>query len=289
MIPSSKNNIGTASCCMQIVIWDGATGAKVKELEGHSSYVKGIAWDPVGTYLASQVRPAVQQQQKLQHTLNHVQFFSWTCLWAECPEVAGPPADTLLCACNRATTRCSSCGARRTGRPLPESQSPSSAGSPSHSPSGDRIFPATPCTKHVQLYACMQGHCHSACMQQALRQGQVAWQQSMDYPKLSRLCWAPDGCAVVGVNSFQSPKHTAVVLQRGTWGQGDRVPDYLVGAWGQGVLGLGQGTIGLDHLHITAAAEGLLHLLETAKHEEEDSQWLHTRSVPRHMCSAFVH
>jgi len=25
-------------------------------LEGHASYVKGIAWDPVGTYLASQVR-----------------------------------------------------------------------------------------------------------------------------------------------------------------------------------------------------------------------------------------
>lgn len=51
--------------------------------------------------------------------------------------------------------------------------------------------------------------------------------------RVSRLCWAPDGCAVVGVNSFQSPKHTAVILQRGTWGQGDRVPDYLVCAWGQ--------------------------------------------------------
>jgi hypothetical protein len=48
---------------------------------------------------------------------------------------------------------------------------------------------------------------------------------------LCRLCWAPDGSAVVGVNSFQSPKHTAVILQRGTWGQGDRVPDYLVSAW----------------------------------------------------------
>jgi WD40 repeat protein len=45
-----------ASCCLQIVTWDGATGAKLRELEGHSSYVKGIAWDPVGTYLASQVR-----------------------------------------------------------------------------------------------------------------------------------------------------------------------------------------------------------------------------------------
>lgn len=47
--------------CMQIVIWDGATGAKVKQLEGHSSYVKGVAWDPVGTYLASQVQPQMQK------------------------------------------------------------------------------------------------------------------------------------------------------------------------------------------------------------------------------------
>lgn len=45
-----------------------------------------------------------------------------------------------------------------------------------------------------------------------------------------RLCWAPDGSAVVGVNSFQSPKHTAVMLHREHWGQpGKRVPDYLVG------------------------------------------------------------
>jgi WD40 repeat protein len=68
---------------MQIVIWDGATGAKVKELEGHSSYVKGIAWDPVGTYLASQVWPAMeqqQQQQQQQHHPNHVQCFVWTCV-----------------------------------------------------------------------------------------------------------------------------------------------------------------------------------------------------------------
>jgi len=35
---------------------------------------------------------------------------------------------------------------------------------------------------------------------------------------------------VVGVNSFQSPKHTAVMLHRGTWGaRGTRPPDYLVG------------------------------------------------------------
>lgn len=39
---------------MQIAIWDGATGARITTLEGHTSYVKTLAWDPVGTYLASQ-------------------------------------------------------------------------------------------------------------------------------------------------------------------------------------------------------------------------------------------
>lgn len=52
-LPVSQNTM--ALRCLQIVIWDGTTGAKVKQLEGHSSYVKGLAWDPVGTYLASQV------------------------------------------------------------------------------------------------------------------------------------------------------------------------------------------------------------------------------------------
>ena len=37
-----------------IIIWDPAKGQKLTTLEGHKSYVKGIAWDPIGKYLASQ-------------------------------------------------------------------------------------------------------------------------------------------------------------------------------------------------------------------------------------------
>ena len=37
-----------------IIIWDPAKGQKLATLEGHKSYVKGIAWDPIGKYLASQ-------------------------------------------------------------------------------------------------------------------------------------------------------------------------------------------------------------------------------------------
>lgn len=37
-----------------IIIWDPTKGQKLHTLEGHKSYVKGIAWDPIGKYLASQ-------------------------------------------------------------------------------------------------------------------------------------------------------------------------------------------------------------------------------------------
>lgn len=33
---------------LQIIISESGTGHKVALLEGHESYVKGLAWDPVG-------------------------------------------------------------------------------------------------------------------------------------------------------------------------------------------------------------------------------------------------
>ena len=37
-----------------IVIWDPAKGHVLHTLKGHESYVKGLVWDPIGKYLASQ-------------------------------------------------------------------------------------------------------------------------------------------------------------------------------------------------------------------------------------------
>jgi protein HIRA/HIR1 len=86
------------------------------------------------------------------------------------------------------------------------------------------------CFAQPSAQACDAADVH-ACQAAGWRGNTAAGQLAkVNLPHSCRLCWAPDGSAVVGVNSFQSPKHTAVILQRGTWGQGDRVPDYLVSA-----------------------------------------------------------
>lgn len=41
---------------------------------------------------------------------------------------------------------------------------------------------------------------------------------------MNRMDWAPDGRALAVVNSFQSPNHTCVLLERGCW---DRDPGPL--------------------------------------------------------------
>ena len=44
-----------ASCSLDtdVVIWDVVEGQVVAVLTAHSSFVKGVAWDPVGSYLAT--------------------------------------------------------------------------------------------------------------------------------------------------------------------------------------------------------------------------------------------
>ena len=49
------SRLATASIDNTVVVWDMATGRPLRTLDGHSSFVKGVAWDPVGTYLATQV------------------------------------------------------------------------------------------------------------------------------------------------------------------------------------------------------------------------------------------
>lgn len=40
---------------LQVLVWDGVTFAPIRKLELHSEFVKGIVFDPVGEFLATQV------------------------------------------------------------------------------------------------------------------------------------------------------------------------------------------------------------------------------------------
>jgi hypothetical protein len=53
------SKLASASIDNAVCIWDTATGHRLKTLDFHTSFVKGLAWDPVGTYLATQVRACV--------------------------------------------------------------------------------------------------------------------------------------------------------------------------------------------------------------------------------------
>ena len=47
--------LATASMDGTIMVWDAASGHRIATLTAHTSFVKGVQWDPVGSYLASQV------------------------------------------------------------------------------------------------------------------------------------------------------------------------------------------------------------------------------------------
>ncbi|KAG9301750.1 hypothetical protein G9A89_003297 [Geosiphon pyriformis] len=52
----SHDNAWLASCGLDslVFIWDGRTFEKIQKIEHHHGFVKGVAWDPVGKYLATQ-------------------------------------------------------------------------------------------------------------------------------------------------------------------------------------------------------------------------------------------
>ena len=49
--------LASASIDNTVCIWDAASGQRLQTLSVHTSFVKGLAWDPVGTYLATQASP----------------------------------------------------------------------------------------------------------------------------------------------------------------------------------------------------------------------------------------
>eukprot|EP00803_Ostreobium_quekettii_P003072 evm.model.scf_3834EXC.1 EVM.evm.TU.scf_3834EXC.1 scf_3834EXC:575-5508(+) len=51
---SARNQLATCSLDNQIAVWSIEDSKPVAILKGHTSFVKGVAWDPMGVYLASQ-------------------------------------------------------------------------------------------------------------------------------------------------------------------------------------------------------------------------------------------
>jgi WD40 repeat protein/serine/threonine protein kinase len=49
----SATQLASASGAGEVILWDAATGQKVKEMRGHGNFVKGLAFSPEGTRLAS--------------------------------------------------------------------------------------------------------------------------------------------------------------------------------------------------------------------------------------------
>ena len=49
------SRLASASLDNTVWVWDTATWSMLRRLDFHTSFVKGLAWDPVGTYLATQV------------------------------------------------------------------------------------------------------------------------------------------------------------------------------------------------------------------------------------------
>ena len=46
--------IATCSLDCSVRIWEASSGRQLSVLSAHASFVKGVAWDPIGSFLASQ-------------------------------------------------------------------------------------------------------------------------------------------------------------------------------------------------------------------------------------------
>lgn len=53
---ADSSRLATASMDGNVMVWDAGSGHRIATLSAHSSFVKGVQWDPVGSYLVSQVR-----------------------------------------------------------------------------------------------------------------------------------------------------------------------------------------------------------------------------------------
>ena len=51
--------LASAGLDSKVLIWNGSNLELLRKLEQHQGFVKGVCWDPVGQYLATQVREPV--------------------------------------------------------------------------------------------------------------------------------------------------------------------------------------------------------------------------------------
>ena len=87
------------------MVWEAPSGAIVATLSGHGSFVKGVAWDPINSYVATMSedkcvrlwstedwRNIAQLTQGLQHMPLHIPFCRWvvarTVSLRACPRLA---------------------------------------------------------------------------------------------------------------------------------------------------------------------------------------------------------
>ena len=177
-------------------------------LEGHKSYVKGVAWDPIGTYIASQS--------------DDKSIIIWRCSdWSIIYVVTSPFEEVNI----------------THAQPIKDSHTESL---------NDNQYCRGMSVKRKHERLCLtwwfnQYSIHPICMMSGsfVDSCQHKWTLSLSSSQnvglldelgrlhvmqnfvtstfSLRLTWNPDGQYVSGANSFQAPKHGAALLTRGSW------------------------------------------------------------------------